>query len=543
MESTLPLSETQWSTQQKLFFRFVFLYFIIYIFFNPNNEYPVINYLYKGLNEHVLQKLIPWIGKHILHLPYAITTFTNGSGDTTYDYVLLLFGFVVSVLGFIVWSVLDRKSINYDTLYYWLIVIVRYYLIYNLISYGLAKVYKTQFPAPYLTRLVQPYGNSSPMGLAWIFLGQSTLYNYFMGFAELLPAFLLIFRRTQTIGALLSFAVMLNILMINLGYDVCVKLLSFHLCLMSLLVAARDIQKVFDFFFLHRSTLLSALSAPIHSKKWRLVKNTVKLLLLVWLVGYNTYEAEKRSKKYSADAPKPALYGIYHVTSFIRNNDTIPPLATDTTRWNRLIIPVAGLAQVRLVTDTLRRFAFEPDTILKQVVLYKTEDASYANSNANTIESFTKTYEELVKNKRFYSSYLYKYALDAFKENPNKLVKCFPDSTIIFDTIYSYPKHVSILIDESTVSAGELFLLKAVQSDKVIVYGQPTNEGIELLNQTEDEHFPCPLFTFYYPLVKLAPYVEKKNFPTRLSPNIEIPYTEKDWVKFVIDKYRISTSK
>jgi hypothetical protein len=33
---------------------------------------------------------VPWVGKHILRLGYDITVFENGSGDTTYNYVLVV---------------------------------------------------------------------------------------------------------------------------------------------------------------------------------------------------------------------------------------------------------------------------------------------------------------------------------------------------------------------------------------------------------------------------------------------------------------------
>ena len=35
--------------------------------------------------------------------------------------------------------------------------------------------------------------------------------------------------------------------------------------------------------------------------------------------------------------PKPELYGIYNVESFVINKDTLPPLLTDTIRWKKLI--------------------------------------------------------------------------------------------------------------------------------------------------------------------------------------------------------------
>lgn len=42
-----------------------------------------------------------------------------------------------------------------------------------MVAYGMFKISPSQFPAPGLSRLVQPYGDSSPMGLLWTFMGVS----------------------------------------------------------------------------------------------------------------------------------------------------------------------------------------------------------------------------------------------------------------------------------------------------------------------------------------------------------------------------------
>src|SRR5580704_1236304 len=213
-----------WSEPKKIAFRFCFLYFATYIFFTPNNELPLINTLYEWLNQ-LLHRFIPWFAQHIYGYRKPITIFTNGSGDTTYDYMLWLFGITLTLAGTIIWTLLDRKRKKYQALYYWIRVLVRYYLFYTMINYGLFKVIKVQFPFPNLGRLVQPYGNSSPMGLEWTQMGYSTLYNYFAGFAELLGGLLLLSRKTTAIGALVCLAVMTNVFMINMSFDVPVKLL------------------------------------------------------------------------------------------------------------------------------------------------------------------------------------------------------------------------------------------------------------------------------------------------------------------------------
>lgn len=131
-------------------------------------------------------------------IKYIIGTEPSGSGDTTYDWLKLLFVLILASFGSFFWGIFSKPTKNYDKLYYYLTLAVRYYVGFLLISYGLVKVFKLQFPAPNLYRLSQEYGDSSPMGLAWTFLGFSKGYNLFMGIAEICSIFLL-FRRTLVI--------------------------------------------------------------------------------------------------------------------------------------------------------------------------------------------------------------------------------------------------------------------------------------------------------------------------------------------------------
>ena len=127
-----------------------------------------------------LHQFIPWVGDLVFGV--EITTFTNGSGDTTYDYVLSFVMLVLAVVGGAIWSLLDRNKLSYVKLYYWLSVAVRFYVGLMLINYGLVKVIKLQFSYPSFHKLLQDYGDSSPMGLAWTFLGFSKGYNLFIGY-------------------------------------------------------------------------------------------------------------------------------------------------------------------------------------------------------------------------------------------------------------------------------------------------------------------------------------------------------------------------
>src|SRR3954465_10495982 len=87
-----------WSAAEKISFRFFFVLFSMIIIVANNGAFPffelIMQYPLEGL-----QQLVVWLGANVLHLSYPITYFTAGSGDTTYDYIVVLLCFVVALIG------------------------------------------------------------------------------------------------------------------------------------------------------------------------------------------------------------------------------------------------------------------------------------------------------------------------------------------------------------------------------------------------------------------------------------------------------------
>jgi hypothetical protein len=362
------LSEQTWSSLQKIAFRFSFLAIGLFILIENNGAYPFYDVLMAYPGE-LLHTFIPWVGKHILHLSYDITVFTNGSGDTTYDYVILFTILCVSVPATIIWSLLDRNRKNYSTLLYWLTVAVRFYVGLMLFNYGMYKIIKLQFPSPGVGRLMQPYGNSSPMGLAWTFLGFSKGYNLFMGVAEV-AALLLLFRRTVTIGAIITLMTTANVMAVNYFYDVPVKIVSTALVVMTVFLLVPDIKRLFKFFFTGEAVSLPAMPAPAVKRKWlRVAGYSVKYIVIAYAVVVGAIEIASSAKEYGDAAPKTPLYGAYFVKSFVVNNDTVPPLMTDSTYWKHLIIQWGEYAQIRFLNDSTRGYSMKIDTVARTLYL------------------------------------------------------------------------------------------------------------------------------------------------------------------------------
>ncbi|MDH7447856.1 DoxX family protein [Aquimarina sp. 2201CG14-23] len=357
--------DEKWSRLTKIGFRFSFIYFFFIIFFQNNGAYPYFDYITEKPIE-LLQKIAIWFGEQVIGIPYKINTGPNGSGDTTYDYLVIFIGFIVALLVTLIWSVLDRNRPNYKKLYYWLTTALRYYVGLMLINYGLAKVIQLQFPAPSFYRLMEPYGESSPMGLAWTFLGFSEGYNMFMGIAEVLAG-LLLFRRTLTFGAVITLMTAMNVMAVNYFFDVPVKILSTHLVLMTLFLLSRDIRKVMQFLVTNKPVEnITLIKRPQFKKGVTIGLNVLKGLVLVYALGYGFYDALDSRKLYGTEVPKPPLYGVYEVTNYVINGDTITNYKSDKL-WKNIRFEREGRVQIRKMDKKDLYYKVEVDSVTQKV--------------------------------------------------------------------------------------------------------------------------------------------------------------------------------
>jgi len=360
LETTL-LDDRRWNAAQRIAFRFFATYFFLYSFPSFVNL------------DNLFTPLIKWVAAK-WHVLDRISDGPNGSGDTTYDYINEFCLVSISLIVSIIWSLADRKRKHYDKLMYWMYVFVRYTLAYILMSYGYYKIFKTQFPYPTLKRLVQPYGDSSPMGLAWTFMGYSDAFNMFTGIAEVLGGVLLLFRRTTTFGALFCMTVISNIVAMNFCYDIPVKLFSLNLLLMTVFVVAPDIKRLLRFFF-YNEAVQAIRYYPVFRKRWlRVTRVIVKCLVaaaLLWM-GYESYSS---SKTYGDGIARPALYGIYTVDSITKNALSVPLLKTDSNLWYQLLLDKHGSANVKKMNDRYIHYTYEVDTMKKQIKLVNDDDS------------------------------------------------------------------------------------------------------------------------------------------------------------------------
>ena len=292
LTATVPLSEqppsSAWPLPLRIVFRFLFCYFLLYSLPESGrvdfvSMIPGLAFLSRAYIT-AWHALVPWIAIHIFHLSGVITTyFRTGSGDTTLAYIQNLCYLVFALLATLVWSLADYRRKDYRYLHSWLRVLIRYTLVFTLFSYGFAKVFPLQFRPPRFSQLIEPFGEFSPMRVLWSFMGASTAYIIFSGMAEVTGGLLLLFRRTTTLGAMVSFAVLLNVLVLNFCYDVPVKLYSMNLVLMAVFLLAPDLRRLLDVFLLNRPAAPADLSMPRFRRRWM---RRVAIAFQILFVGY-----------------------------------------------------------------------------------------------------------------------------------------------------------------------------------------------------------------------------------------------------------------
>ncbi len=144
---------------------------------------------------------------------------------------------------------------------------------------------------------------------------------------------------------------MTNVFVLNVGYDVPVKLSLINLLLMLAFLIIPELRRLADFFLLNRK-VESAVACPLFRRKW-LNRTAVALQVAfgVVVMSYNLYQADRRSTHLIESRLSTPLYGIWLVDEFTFNGQVLPPLLTDAVRWQRVIIEDGKAAVLRMTNQ------------------------------------------------------------------------------------------------------------------------------------------------------------------------------------------------
>ncbi len=233
------------------------------------------------------------------------------SSDSIWLYVHLGNLFLLSILLSLVISI-KMASAKQNTVWAIILIFIRYYLVLQLMIYGWNKIFKWQFYLPEPNTLGTPIGDLSKEMVFWSLVGSSYGYSVFAGLLEVIPALMLLFKRTQILGAAISFGVLLQVFAMNVSFDISVKFYSAFLLVLSAIILWANKRKILKG--------LGILSEESRSDKLMTeVKFPFKIVLksVVWVLivceSFYMYFAEWNFNDDKAERPK--YHGAYTVAS------------------------------------------------------------------------------------------------------------------------------------------------------------------------------------------------------------------------------------
>ncbi|MGC4099855.1 hypothetical protein [Ferruginibacter sp.] len=281
------------------------------------------------ITDAVFGKAIGFIAQHIFSKPL---TNTQVYSDSISMYILLLLLFVLAVVISLALAFSKKWAEYHQKIYSILYRCFLYYLALQLLKYGADKLFKNQFYLPEPNTLFTPIGKADKDLLYWSTMGTSYSYNVFLGIIEILAAVLMLVKRTRLIGLLISIGVLLNVVAINFGFDISVKIFSSFLLLLNIYLLAPYGNRLYRLLVLKNNNDLPVVEThPLFPK-------TFLAIFLQWLavclIALEVFYPFLRTGHLNGDAAeKPYLHGAYEVTAVIEGTDTLPAVFSPVKRF------------------------------------------------------------------------------------------------------------------------------------------------------------------------------------------------------------------
>lgn len=360
--------QPHWSLARRIGFRFLFSYLLL--FFLTGQEIAQVPFLGTLVEKYTAlwYAIAVWVGKNLLQIRYEIALDGQGSGDTTFRWILLPCYLALAAAAALLWSVLDRKRADYERLNQWLRLMLRFSLAIAMITYGMAKVIPNQMMSPRMSTLLQRVGDLSPMRMLWTFMGSSPAYETFTGLAELFGGVLLLVPRTTLLGALVCLADMTMVFMLNLCYDVPVKIMSFHYLVMAIILTAPDLRRLADMFLFNRAVAPARTPPRLFARSGlHRLDGAVQILLCLFGLYSIIMGIPSGMERYrQQNPPKPPLYGGWWTEELtIDGADGL----NDPDGWRRAVFQTPGAMSVELARGKRQPYALQLDTAAQRMMI------------------------------------------------------------------------------------------------------------------------------------------------------------------------------
>ena len=362
-----PREEARWSPVTRVAFRFFFSYFVL--FFAGGGAAGLIPGPLLQKYYALWLPLLDRIARHVLHLDKAVSLEDAGISNLPYGWVLCLCYLALAAAAAVLWTALDRKRKSCERLYSWLRLGLRLQLAPILILYGAIKVIPAQMISPLPVGVLGlRIGDLFPNHLLWWTVGSSSPFETFIGSAELVSGVLLLLPRTTLPGALIAAGNMVTVFMLNMCYDVPVKLMSLHFLVMALLLIAPDAPRLAGVLFFDRR-VEPVRVAPLFARRWLdRAPHAALFLFGLWSISTSFRHAAAMYREHHPS--RPPLYGFWSVEELVLDGKVVPEPAVPS-RWRWVQVMSSGFLSVQCVDGSWERYTLSLDRERKSLRLWK----------------------------------------------------------------------------------------------------------------------------------------------------------------------------
>lgn len=205
--------------------------------------------------QSLAKKVITCFVAALCVIALLLNMFNTGIDIPGYPLVLTFYISAFLLLAAPIWAIAwhykqRNNTINSQKLFEVFYNIIRYTLAFNVSFFGWGKLLELQFRVPD-SIASQPMNQQSGEWLTWYYFGYSYTFTLILAFVQIAGAILLLFRKTVLFGAIILFALMAHITLINIFYRMNAGALLFSIFTTTGIVylILLDYQKLVAFLF------------------------------------------------------------------------------------------------------------------------------------------------------------------------------------------------------------------------------------------------------------------------------------------------------
>jgi hypothetical protein len=282
----------------------------------------------------------------------------------------------------------NSEQSEYATALYEVLYIgVRFLLAWKLFEFGLAKVLVVQAPPPDPTQWIRLLGEMPPGDFLHAWIGLVPPYEIFLGLSEVLGGLIFLFRRTTTLGALITIGNMANMTALAYGFggDNAHSLRAAStpgvLLALALILAAIDLRRLANIFVLQKPTIPAAPPQGLpNSPFMRRMGVGLKIGFVALVLCSNWHTVQNFVDLHHSCQ----LRGVYEVDSFTRDGQSALAAPDAAKRWRVVAIDdYCSVMTLRKIDDS--RVDYYAPLDLSKPMWRQTQQAAMAASQGTFI--------------------------------------------------------------------------------------------------------------------------------------------------------------